>query len=89
MKPETKAWWISMQRKYGKYLMEAATLIPEKYNVNIYIEAAQAGAEIGEAAAKHQLETGFLGQFGAFGGAPFTPSGIEQEMHNLRFSRIF
>lgn len=88
MKPETKAWFRTMQKRYGKYIPQILNTIPEKYNMNLYLEAAQAGAYWGERAAQHQLDTGFLGQSGSFGGGLFTPQDIERELYNLRFSPL-
>tara|TARA_Y100000361_G_C11133946_1_gene330686 strand:- start:221 stop:454 length:234 start_codon:yes stop_codon:yes gene_type:complete len=42
--------------------------------------ATEAGIIVGTEAAKFQKEKGIAGQKGSFGGGPFTPQGIEQEL---------
>lgn len=54
--------------------------------LKILSEAAEAGAIVGEEAAKFQRDTGFLGQKGAYGGGPYTPEGIRQEQEMFTFT---
>lgn len=79
-----RTWYRKLQRHWTKLHK-----MPGKLPGKVYWETAQLGAEFGEAAAKHQLETGFLGQSGSFGGGPYTPEGIEREMQYMRYSRQF
>ncbi len=63
--------------------------LPGKLPGSIYLDAAQTGWIVGETLAKHQLETGFLGQKGGFGGAPFVPESVDLEYEFIRGSRQF
>lgn len=49
-------------------------------------EAAEAGITFGTKAAQFQKETGIAGQRGAYGGGPFTPTGIRQEQQMFTFT---
>lgn len=49
-------------------------------------EAAEAGITFGTEAAKFQKKTGIAGQRGAYGGGPFTPTGIRQEQQMFTFT---
>ena len=63
--------------------------LPGKMPGNVYVEAATLGSDIGEMAAEHQMTTGFLGQSGSFGGAPWQPDSVDREIVHIRTGRIF
>ncbi len=80
MSPQTKRLIVFLQR---------LSKLPGKLPGSLYVDVAQTGWIVGEALAKHQLETGFLGQKGGFGGAPFVPESVDLEFEFIRSSRVF
>jgi len=73
---------------FVRYLQRFRKL-PGKLPGSVYLDAAQSGAIVGESLAHHQLTTGFLGQKGSFGGAPFVPESVDLEYEFIRSSRVF
>lgn len=80
MSPQMARWLRYLQR---------LRRLPGKIPGSIYLDAAQSGAIVGESFAHHQLTTGFLGQKGSFGGAPFVPESVDLEYEFIRSSRVF
>lgn len=63
--------------------------MPGKMPGNLYVEAATLGSDFGTQAAIYQKQTGFLGQAGSYGGAPWQPDSVDREVEFIRTGRIF
>lgn len=63
--------------------------LPGKMPGNLFVEAASLGESVGMIAAEHQLDVGFLGQSGSYGGGPWSPENVEYEMQYIRGIRVF
>ncbi len=63
--------------------------LPGKIPGSLYYDAAELGMITGEALAEHQHVSGFLGQYGSFGGGVWLPDSVDMEYEFIRGSRMF